>query len=80
MTNHYAVPSGPPCRCPWCRSQQVHPAPLPRDGTGNALQPEVEDFVAAAIRQYQRERQQAEQERQRIAAEELADWLKQDVH
>lgn len=78
MTKHYAVPGAPPCRCAWCRHQHLQPALFSHE-TGNTMPPAVDNFSDAAIRQYQRKRQLAEQERQRIAAEELADWLAQDV-
>ena len=69
MTNHYAAPGAPPCRCAWCRHQQVQPAPTP------TTQPEPLP-VGAPLRILRLvDRWLAED-----AAEELADWLAQDVH
>lgn len=73
MTNHYAAPGAPPCRCAWCRHQHVQPEPEPLPAIGAPLRilRLVDRWIAEDA---------AEQERQRIAAEELADWLAQDVH
>lgn len=77
MTNHYRTPAGPPCRCPWCRANP--PVIDPR-----ILHMQQLRAGYHAWRERQRaerqQRQQAEQERRRLEAEELAEWLAQDVH
>ena len=68
---HYSVPGAPPCRCPWCKHEQVQPPP-PRAET---VQPEPLP-VGAPLRILRLvDRWLAED-----AVAELADWLAQDVH
>lgn len=77
MTAHYSIPGSPPCRCAWCR---FNPPIVPR----HVSQMQKLRAGYRAWRERQRtdctQRQQAEQERQRAEADELADWLAQDVH
>ena len=77
MTNHYAAPGLPPCRCPWCLANP--PAP---DWHATHMQKLRAGYRAWRERQRAERHQarQTEQERQRTEADDLADWLAQDVH
>lgn len=65
MTAHYAAPGAPSCRCPHCR---------PATDAWRMMQ-------RAIVAGWQRTAQAHAAELARQQAEqELADWLKQDVH
>ncbi len=63
MTNHYSIPGGPACRCPYCK-----PAPLPAE-VKRAWR-KVQHAMLSKARRLDAKRK----------ADELAEYLAQDVH